>query len=260
MGGGKTRRPGDARWNVRRAGSAFMARISASDRRAAFVAATVRLIAREGLAATSTRAIAAEAEMPLSSLHYVFDTREQLIELAVRTIAADFRMRLDVEAIDFATVATAVHTAFGQRLEYAKSHPTMTLAAYECMTYAARTDVLASLGTSRWSEDMLFIRFLLEMLRLRQRVRFTIESEKLAAMVLTIVEGIIFSWTKTRDDDNAWLGVDAIVTVVESCVEPLDDDEEPESELLGSDMLEQLFSQNDEWAAAAAHLEGEPTE
>ncbi|MGO2113162.1 MAG: TetR family transcriptional regulator, partial [Pseudoclavibacter sp.] len=91
--------------------------MSASERRTALVTATVRLIAREGLAAASTRAIAAEAGMPLSTLHYVFESREQLIELAVRNIAADFRMRLDLDAIDFSTVETAIRTAFWQRLE-----------------------------------------------------------------------------------------------------------------------------------------------
>ncbi|WP_188726310.1 TetR/AcrR family transcriptional regulator [Pseudoclavibacter endophyticus] len=236
-----------------------MARISASDRRTTLVAATVRLIAREGLAASSTRAIAAEADMPLSTLHYVFESREQLIELAVRNIAADFRMRLDLDAIDFSSVESSIRTAFGQRLHYAREHRDMTLAAYEVHAYAARTHELAGLGVARWSEDLLFIRFLLDLLQVRTRVRLTIDSEVLASMLLVTIEGIMFTWVKTNDDRAVWLGVDAIVTLIESNLEPLADGEEPSTELMGSRLVEELFSGDDSLGAAGG-LQREPTE
>lgn len=223
-----------------------MARIPAQDRRKALVDATIRLIAREGIGATSTRAIAAEAEMPLSSLHYVFDSREQLIALAVNSIAVDVRLRFDINAIDFSSVEEAVRSAFGQRLQFVNEHPDMTLAAYECLLYATRTEELRDLGPRRWGEDVLLIRFLLEVLCVRKRLRLKVSSESLAVMVLTIIEGILFAWTKTRDTATALAGVDAIVAVVERNVEPLREGEEPDVELMDSAEVRHLLDPLDE--------------
>ena len=46
-----------------------MQRIAVEDRRQALLAAGLRVIARDGMARASTRAIAAEADMPTASFH-----------------------------------------------------------------------------------------------------------------------------------------------------------------------------------------------
>lgn len=48
-------------------------------RRAAILDATVRLILKFGMSAVSHRAVAAEAEVPLGSIRYYFDSREVLL-------------------------------------------------------------------------------------------------------------------------------------------------------------------------------------
>ncbi|MFP3394334.1 TetR family transcriptional regulator, partial [Brevibacillus sp. SIMBA_076] len=56
-----------------------MTRIPVADRRMALVQAALRLIARDGVAAATTRRIVAEAGMPLASFHYVFSSRDELM-------------------------------------------------------------------------------------------------------------------------------------------------------------------------------------
>lgn len=56
-----------------------MSRLPVPQRRAALIEAALRVIARDGLAAATTRAIAAEAGMSLASLHYAFTSRDELI-------------------------------------------------------------------------------------------------------------------------------------------------------------------------------------
>ena len=63
-----------------------MARLALADRRAALIGAAVRVIARSGLAAATTRAIVTEAGMPLGSFHYVFDSRDDLITAVIETV------------------------------------------------------------------------------------------------------------------------------------------------------------------------------
>lgn len=61
------------------------------ERRAALVDAALRVLSREGLAATSTRAIVEEAGMSLASLHYAFDSRDALLEAVVARVVRDER-------------------------------------------------------------------------------------------------------------------------------------------------------------------------
>jgi AcrR family transcriptional regulator len=55
-----------------------MARIGAELRRQDFIEATVKVIAEHGVANATTRRIAAAANSPLASLHYVFHTKDEL--------------------------------------------------------------------------------------------------------------------------------------------------------------------------------------
>ncbi len=56
-----------------------MARVTASERRQQLIDAAFRVMTRDGVAAASTRAIAAEANAPLASFHYVFSSKEELL-------------------------------------------------------------------------------------------------------------------------------------------------------------------------------------
>ena len=56
-----------------------MTRIPVADRRTALVQAALRVVARDGVAAASTRRIVGEAGMPLASFHYVFESRDELM-------------------------------------------------------------------------------------------------------------------------------------------------------------------------------------
>ena len=55
-----------------------MARVGAELRRQDFVEATVKVIAEHGVANATTRRIAAAADCPLATLHYVFRTKDEL--------------------------------------------------------------------------------------------------------------------------------------------------------------------------------------
>src|SRR5699024_2380698 len=56
-----------------------MAHIPVAERRAALVAAAWRVMASDGLAAATTRAICAEAGMPQGAFHYCFASRDELL-------------------------------------------------------------------------------------------------------------------------------------------------------------------------------------
>src|SRR3954453_10139586 len=60
-----------------------MPRVLAAQHRSAIVVAAIRLMAREGVAAASTRRIAAEAGVAQATIHYVFGTKTELYRAVI---------------------------------------------------------------------------------------------------------------------------------------------------------------------------------
>jgi AcrR family transcriptional regulator len=66
-----------------------MSRVQAAKHRSAIVTATVRLMAREGVGAASTRRIAAEAGVAQATIHYVFGTKTELLRAVIETVTTN---------------------------------------------------------------------------------------------------------------------------------------------------------------------------
>jgi TetR/AcrR family transcriptional regulator, regulator of biofilm formation and stress response len=71
-----------------------------AERRAAILAATVRLLVREGLAAVTHRAVAREAGVPLAATTYYFDSKDELIGEALAILVADEIARVSERAAE----------------------------------------------------------------------------------------------------------------------------------------------------------------
>ncbi|MGW6913773.1 TetR/AcrR family transcriptional regulator [Kitasatospora sp. NPDC054939] len=67
-----------------------MAHVPASERRPQLVQAAISLMAREGVAAASTRAIAAELGVAQATVHYTFGTKKDLYRAVLEQSTADF--------------------------------------------------------------------------------------------------------------------------------------------------------------------------
>ena len=71
-----------------------MARVPTAERRLQFVRSAARVIAHDGLAAATTRRIAAEAQAPLASLHYCFRSKDELLEEVYYYLSRDYAQAL----------------------------------------------------------------------------------------------------------------------------------------------------------------------
>lgn len=76
-----------------------MARMPMAQRREALVRASLSVIAADGLTAATTRAICHEANMPLASFHYVFESYNDFIAELVREV-------LKADAVSFKNLVT----------------------------------------------------------------------------------------------------------------------------------------------------------
>ncbi|MFX0578444.1 TetR/AcrR family transcriptional regulator [Nocardia nepalensis] len=114
-----------------------MAYLTASERRSKIVEAATRVIARDGLAAASTRRIADEAGVNLAALHYSFDGKEDIY------LAADDALRAIVMETDHDSpepptrhsVARSLISRFQDKL---RTDRDIALAQYELLLWALR--------------------------------------------------------------------------------------------------------------------------
>jgi DNA-binding transcriptional regulator YbjK len=113
-------------------------------RRRAILDAALRVISTGGVDSVTHRRVATEAEVPLGSITYYFASREELVREAFRHYLAEVTVALasleqerPIErAADIAEVLTEV-----ARREFAA--PSLVLAEYELILFAARDAVLA---------------------------------------------------------------------------------------------------------------------
>lgn len=127
---------------------------AAEKRRRAILDAVLRVIARGGPDATTHRRVAAEAKVPLGSLTYYFESRDDLIREAFRyyMVEVDAFVREVSEQIPAATVAQAVERILEHvRREFAD--PAMLQAEYELILYATRDKALAR-DFNAWESTM----------------------------------------------------------------------------------------------------------
>lgn len=116
-----------------------MANVKASERRGQLVAAARAVLARDGASGTTLRAVAAEASVPLGTLHYVFPSKEQLITAVIESVTEE------VSAVFWATdVNAGLDHAIRHGLDnywtnLVVNDPQLALMRHELFLYALRT-------------------------------------------------------------------------------------------------------------------------
>lgn len=182
-------------------------RIPPARRQELLLEAAFRVMAREGVAAATTRAVCAEAEMPLASFHYVFESQQALMAALIRSVVhreshlvAGFQpsgdLGHDVEELLLST------------FEFVREHPGEEQALLELGHYAARTPGLRDLAGSRFAVSAEVVRGALDLLAERYGPSDT-DRELLVQLVLTVIEGNTMVWLSTRDDEACRAGLTA---------------------------------------------------
>ncbi|EMI4893606.1 TPA: TetR/AcrR family transcriptional regulator [Pseudomonas aeruginosa] len=115
-----------------------MARIGAEERRQDFIEATIKVIAEHGIANATTRRIAAAADSPLASLHYVFHTKEDLF-YAVYESLINLPQR-SLQAPANALPAESVGEMLRQLVKWFIAHPERAITQFELFFWSLRND------------------------------------------------------------------------------------------------------------------------
>lgn len=137
-----------------------MARISAAERREQFLEAAVAVIARDGVDGATTRKIADEARAPLATLHYCFQTKENLLFALYEQLFSEIRVETPAALATGASAARPVEDLMTETMQWVVDHPVRARATIEITLWAERNDPgmagrLYALFLEAWSELLL---------------------------------------------------------------------------------------------------------
>jgi AcrR family transcriptional regulator len=117
-----------------------VAHISTEVRRQQFIDAAVTVIARDGVDGATTRRIAEEAGAPLATLHYCFQTKENLLWAVFEQVAEMVRTHLETAATQGEGVASMAQDLLSETIRWAIDRPAANRTQIEIWLWAERND------------------------------------------------------------------------------------------------------------------------
>ncbi|MBP2328162.1 AcrR family transcriptional regulator [Kibdelosporangium banguiense] len=194
--------------------------VSADVRREQLVAAALRVMKRDGIAAATTRAICAEAGMPHGAFHYCFRSKQ---ELYAALLAADINTGLDgvwpvitPQADPTSTIRTLLRTFFST----VEADPETELVLTELIGFALREPELH--GLPAWEHRAYLAKAVVHLERLADEAQldYTIDIQLLAEMVVATLSGVTSSWLSHRDNRIAHESLDQFAVLFAGLTRP----------------------------------------
>jgi AcrR family transcriptional regulator len=186
-----------------------MTRIPPAARRTALVQAALRVVARDGVAAATTRRIVAEAEMSLASFHYVFSSRDELmaelVNAAVAGEESDLAAAFDPAPDD---LRAAIRSGLQHYLDGVRADPDREKAMFELTQWALREPGFAALARQQYDRYYeVAERAAADASRLTGST-WRLPLRDVARLLVTLTDGLTVAWLATRDDGAAAATID----------------------------------------------------
>jgi AcrR family transcriptional regulator len=201
-----------------------MTRISAVDRRAALVRAALRVIARDGVAATTTRAIVAEAGMSLASFHYAFTSRDELMVELVNAVVDGEELAFAPALLPVAggvTMRDAVRAGLQHYFEAVRADPDREKAMFELTQWALREPRLEHLARRQYHRYFSVAESALLTASSITGCSWTRPTSEIARMLVVLTDGLTIAWLVTRDDAAAAAAMDFAADAVAMLAHPI---------------------------------------
>lgn len=199
-----------------------MPRMAADERRSLLLDAALIVMARDGVNAATTRAICAEAHMPLASFHYCFRNREEMLaELIGRVVTSETQAVLDA----MAGTGTRASTPRGRLvailrrgsrgyLAHVAARAGEELALNELNHLALRTPALQPLAVEQYRSYYRASEQILVAAAAQSGVRWAAPMDTLARLVTVGIHGATATWLVDRDTDATLATLDAIIDLL----------------------------------------------
>lgn len=185
-----------------------------SERRAELLAAAIRVLAREGLAETTTRKIAAEAGINQATLLYYFGSKDDLLFAVLQEMmraTQEIALQTMPEATDLREAVAGAISAFWGHVEAA---PELQIMQYELTLYALRNPDAAWLAKQQYSGYSAVVETLLREAYAAAGHTPVMPFAALARFIVGGLDGIILQFVSDRDAARARGDVEYLIGAV----------------------------------------------
>lgn len=197
-----------------------MVHVEASVRRAQLIQAARSALARDGVAKTSLRAVAAEAGVPLGTMQYIFPSKERLLRAVIEDVVDEIADVMKASANADHGLEHAIRTgltSFWNQL--VNNHQGLQVMQYELTTYALRTPGQEELA--RWQYERYADVTAVWCQRAANRAGETcrIPFGQLARIIVAGMDGLILQYVcdpyQDRANKNLQLLIESIVALTQ---------------------------------------------
>jgi DNA-binding transcriptional regulator YbjK len=189
-------------------------RIPASERRVALVQAAVRVIARGGVSAATTRAIVAEAGMSLASFHYAFTSHDELMAEVVSWVIAEEQGAILPDHVEAGSLRDVAQAGLRRYFELLRSNPNREQAINELALHALRTPGMEHLARMQYAGYHDLAAAALAFAAEHTGSEWDRPVDQIARLLVAITDGLTLSWLVDRDDAAAELLIDNAATML----------------------------------------------
>ena len=191
-----------------------MPNIPAVERRRSLIDAAFSIIARDGIAAASTRAVANEAGASLASYHYAFRSQAELMKALIEDTLSFERLGLESAMIDATDLRSTIELCLRNYFEGLKANPHREMAMLELTQYALRTPGLEHYASAQYQRYYALAEGLVDALAQGFGVRFALDSAALGRLIVVFTDGLTTTWLAERDDAQALQNIDTVAGVL----------------------------------------------
>ncbi|MFC7258615.1 TetR/AcrR family transcriptional regulator [Streptomyces lutosisoli] len=180
-----------------------MARMPLAERRRQLTEAAIRAMARDGVAKTTTRSIAAEASVSLSVFHYCFDSKQALVESVITTLT-DHSVTVVKDALrPRATLEETVRAGFQAYWDHVRAHPDEHMLTYELTQYALRQPGFEHLARRQYELYSDAYAALIDQLTRSMNLQLRVPVSVLARYLAAMTDGLTLNYL-VLGDESAW--------------------------------------------------------
>ncbi|WP_406864230.1 TetR/AcrR family transcriptional regulator [Streptomyces sp. HUAS MG47] len=190
-----------------------MARVPTAERRKDLVNAAIQVIATHGVDGATTRRIAEQANAPLATLHYCFQTKELLFAAVFERLAERYREVLIESDVHGELAATARAVLRGLTNWYLESPSEFASATVELISWAQRQE--AHPAVTVYNEAFNVVRSILARAATGQEVPpETID--QIGYVIGTLSDGFVVNWLTYGDRAQAAQQAEVVIDVLDA--------------------------------------------
>ena len=192
-----------------------MAYVKAAERSGQLVAAAREVLARDGVASATLRAVAAEAGVPLGTLHYVFPSKELLLKAVIEDVVDEIAEVLNGAAnVDKGLGYAIRHGIEDFWSQLVEGHPNLQLMQYELTAYSLRTAGLESLARWQYDRYCRIVAAWCQEAANRAGETCAIPFESLARVLVASIDGLILQRVCDPDASRSRRDLDVVIEML----------------------------------------------